>query len=741
MDILRFQHDCYLDIDADPDIPTSLLPIEFVDWFQGSDDPQPPDVSEQQPSRITIFANDDSIELVDNTIPDDVSEGETFTQKVLDEVTEGVIDSEGATTRPSRNVGTWKDGPAMIRKFPIDGEEYEFNFNSQHISDQPAAMIASRPIHSSQPPPQKLSKSSLLECYLLQTPCEYDRKHFEHLHMDIFETKHVDNINDPRVLESYVLSPKTSKYNEDNPSFDMAMKGPFQAEYWEAMRLELNTIAGDFKCWELVPRLPHMNVLPSTWAFKVKRYPDGSVKKFKARFCARGDRQLEGVDYFETWAPVVQWSTIRIVMIIAAKLRYCSAQCDITAAFIHALLPPEEVVYVEQPRGFGKTENHVLRLNRSLYGLKQAPRHFFRYLTDRITKHGLQQSQYDPCLFISSNMMVIVYVDDLLIFAKSDNLIDDFITSMQREEICLRREGTAEGYLGVDTQHIDGKIHLTQSGLSQRIITAMGLTKYSNSCPTPAEVSPLAKDIDGDKASGTINYASIVGMLLYLCGHSRPDLTFAVHQCARYTFAPTRQHEKALLRIGHYLKGTMEKGLILSPSDELHLDCYPDADFAGLWKTENADDPHCVRSRTGFVITLANCPIIWSSKMQTEIALSTMEAEYIALSTACRDLFPVMDKLVEITAILNLPFKSSSNMHVRIHEDNVGALTLGKLEPRRMTPRSKHYAVKYHWFREQLLPRNIELVKIATENQLGDIFTKGLSSIAFRRVRKQLMGW
>ena len=80
-------------------------------------------------------------------------------------------------------------------------------------------------------------------------------------------------------------------------------------------------------------------------------------------------------------------------------------------------------------------------------------------------------------------------------------------------------------------------------------------------------------------------------------------------------------------------------------------------------------------------------------------------------------------------------------MHVRIHEDNVGALTLGKLEPRRMTPRSKHYAVKYHWFREQLLPRNIELVKIATENQLGDIFTKGLGTIAFRRVRKQLMGW
>jgi hypothetical protein len=127
--------------------------------------------------------------------------------------------------------------------------------------------------------------------------------------------------------------------------------------------------------------------------------------------------------------------------------------------------------------------------------------------------------------------------------------------------------------------------------------------------------------------------------------------------------------------------------------------------------------------------------------MQTEIALSTMEAEYIALSTACRDLFPLMDKLSELTSVLNLPFKPGSNMHVRIHEDNVGALTLGQLEPRRMTPRSKHYAVKYHWFREHLGPRNIDLVKIASGDQLGEIFTKGLGAIAYTRVRKQLMGW
>jgi hypothetical protein len=118
-----------------------------------------------------------------------------------------------------------------------------------------------------------------------------------------------------------------------------------------------------------------------------------------------------------------------------------------------------------------------------------------------------------------------------------------------------------------------------------------------------------------------------------------------------------------------------------------------------------------------------------------------MEAEYIALSTACRDLFPLIDKLTEITCILNVTFKPASNLHIRIHEDNAGALVLGKLEPRCMTPRSKHYAVKYHWFCEHLSLRNIDLVKIATQDQLGDIFAKVLGNVAFKRVRKQLMGW
>jgi hypothetical protein len=254
------------------------------------------------------------------------------------------------------------------------------------------------------------------------------------------------------------------------------------------------------------------------------------------------------------------------------------------------------------------------------------------------------------------------------------------------------------------------------------------------------EKAALGKDIDGPPASGQVNYASMIGMLLYL-GHSHPDIAFATHQCACYTFAPKQSHENALKRIGHYLKGTLDKGLVLTPSDDLKIDCYPDADFAGLWNRDDKNDPHCVRSRTGYVICLSDCPVLWISNLQTEIALSTMEAEYVALSASCHDLFPMIDVTNKIFSALHLTLSDTTEMHVKIHEDNVGTLFLGQLEPRRMTPRSKHYAVKYHWFREHLIPQKIQLVKIASTDQLGDIFTKGLDKIAFQRLRKMLMGW
>jgi hypothetical protein len=295
----------------------------------------------------------------------------------------------------------------------------------------------------------------------------------------------------------------------------------------------------------------------------------------------------------------------------------------------------------------------------------------------------------DPCLFIGKHVIVVIYIDDLLFFSKSIDTIDSPISALHDEGIWIRKEGSAEGFFGVNVTHATSSrcITLTQTGLTQCIVEALGLcSRSSTALSTPAESAPLPKDSEGDLASGAFNYAAVVGMLLYLCRHSRPDITFAIHQCACDTFWPTRKHELALICIRHYLKGTIDKGLILSTSDEACIDCFPDSDFAGLYGHEDSQDPHGALSRTSFVILAFGCPVLWKSRLQTEIALSTMEAEYVALSTACKDLFPIVNMVKSLCSTIGLSCESVAQLHIWIHEDNVGVFVLASLEPCRMTP-------------------------------------------------------
>jgi hypothetical protein len=702
----------------------------------------------------------------EGAIPTGVSEGAST---IAD--SEGVHVSEGDTSRyPSRS--TRNQNPVYTAAVALATLPLGM---ALHTWAQPPSSFLNDPRETDYHPNAKLTYGSLDENSLLRTSWESEAAVFSVGYggstlnqpwdvdhdfgidapdpqlarvQSLMEPSLFDPPGDPIIssVQPHVFAAKARANSADNPSYEQAMNGEHRREYYLAAKKELSTLQDDLNCWSVVPWHKRMNVLHSTWAFKCKRYPDGRVKQFKARFCARGDQQQEGIDYFETWSPVVQWTTVRVMMILSVILGLKTHQADITAAFVHATLPPEEEVFIRQPQGFikpGTTKySHVLRLNRALYGLKQAPRHFFKYLATHLIKHGLKQSEYDPCLFIGPDVIAVVYVDDILLYSLKEDPIDRLITQLKDDGIWIRKEDSAAGFLGVDMKHQKGCITLSQTGLIERIITAMGLhSEYSTSKDTPAETSPLPRDINGEPDDSLINYPSVIGMLLYLSGHTRPDISFAVHQCARYTFKPTVRHVKALKRIGRYLKGTRTKGLIMSPSSTLSVDCYPDADFAGLYNTEDAQDPHCVRSRTGFIILLAGVPVLWFSKLQGEIALSTMEAEYIALSQSCKSLFPLLDQIRELGSAVGLPVEEYTNMHVKIHEDNVGALTLGKLEPRRMTPRSKHYAIKYHWFREQIEPRKIKLVKIATKDQLGDMFTKGLGSVPFSYLRSKIMGW
>jgi hypothetical protein len=220
-------------------------------------------------------------------------------------------------------------------------------------------------------------------------------------------------------------------------------------------------------------------------------------------------------------------------MILAIKLNLISIQCDITATFVNGGVPLTETIYVHQPHGFHRSKgDKVLCLKCTLYGLKQSSRYFFKYLTEHLVKQGLSTSNLDPCLIISKSLIVIIYVDGILIYRKSMKEIDHLVENLKQDDIALHKEGMAEGYLGVDIHHQGDKTTLLQVGLTKRIIIALGLdSKYSTPVDTPAETAALASNIDGKEASGSINYASMVGMLLYL-GHSRPDISFATHNCA-----------------------------------------------------------------------------------------------------------------------------------------------------------------------------------------------------------------
>ena len=354
--------------------------------------------------------------------------------------------------------------------------------------------------------------------------------------------------------------------------------------------------------WEVVDRQPWMNVLGSTLVFKKKVYPSGEVRKLKARFCARGDQQIEGVDFFETYAPVVSWNTVRLLLVLSVQFELATRQVDYTAAFVHApidvdpnydqMTPEEQAksgVYVEMPKGF-REPGKVYKLRKSLYGLRQAPRQFFKHLKSNLEHIGFeQQVDIDPCLFISPKVICLVYVDDTLLYARNQQDIDDVIRRLTEERsMTLEIEDEVAGFLGVDIQRdpTTKEVTLTQTGLIDRILQALDVEKLP-AVDTPAD-AVLGKDEFGEPANCSFSYPSVIGMLWCLCGHSRPDLGFAVSQAARFSFNTKRSHELALIRIGQYLKATRNCGLRLKSlqTSKFELDVFVDSDFMGLYGAE-----------------------------------------------------------------------------------------------------------------------------------------------------------
>ena len=576
--------------------------------------------------------------------------------------------------------------------------------------------------------------------------------------------RHYDYVNGT-LGEFHPMALAAAANDADTPNWTQAMNGPHAEGFWEACKLEVKTLE-DMDVWDVVDREDWMEVIPVTFAFRIKRFPSGLVRKLKSRLCVRGDREIENVHYWDTYAPVVNWDTVRFLLILSVQLKLETLQVDYTAAFVHADVqkPPgydamttEEQYkasqFAEMPRGFGQP-GKVLRLKKNLYGKKSAPRLWFQHLKAKLEAVGfVQQIEVDPCLFISDKVICVCFVDDSLLFARNRSDIDDVIAQLTgpKHNMKLEAEDSVAGFLGVhiDRNEATGEITLTQRGLIDRIIDALqieGLPAVS----TPA-TGPLGKDEFGDPPNGTFSCPSVIGMLWYLTKHSRPELSFACSQVARYTFNPKRSHELALIRIGQYLKSTRDKGLILKPTDfdkqGFTMDIYVDSDFCGRFGSDEPTNPDNVRSRAGYVICVNNCPITWNSKLMDPICLSTMMAEYYALSMSMREVLPLRDLVRTVGRGIKIDDKVMSTFKVTIWEDNMGALTLANLDPGHNTPRSRHYDSKVHHFRQYLNresdgPGNqITVESISTERQPADLMTKALDRQTFERLRKLIMGW
>ena len=236
----------------------------------------------------------------------------------------------------------------------------------------------------------------------------------------------------------------------------------------------------------------------------------------------------------------------------------------------------------------------------------------------------------------------------------------------------------------------------------------------------------------------------MVGMLLCLFGNSRLDIAFAVNQAAQFSHDPKDSHAIAIKRIVRYLIETKDCELVFKPSLDWKADCYLDADFCGLWGSEGPNYSNVTKSRTGYVVLLAGCPLSWKSFLQTETSVSMIMAEYMALSTAMRDMLPLKRLVKTIVKVITGDDNVKVITKSDLFEDNNGAVLLATLPW--ITSQSKFFAVKLHFFCEHVKTESnpqdeIHIHKVDTINQLGDILTKGLVENKFRPLRDRLMGW
>lgn len=498
------------------------------------------------------------------------------------------------------------------------------------------------------------------------------------------------------------------------------MAGP-DAEGWKlAMEEELENLRRN-ETWEIVARPIGRTVVKCKWVFKRKLDKDGKFARYKARLVARGYTQVEGIDYKETFCPVIKSKSIRTLLAFSVEQNWQVHQLDITAAYLNGKL--SETVFMEQPplSLHSKPREEVCLLKKSLYGLHQSGREWNICLDKFLKSINLTRSRADPCVYFNkkNDLIIGVYVDDLLVMSKESTTIQKF-----KEDIGAAFEtkdlGEINHLLSIRIQrNKDSSITLDQSTYASELLETTGMSNCKGAS-TPLDPGMRYVQASEDNmlsAAEALKYRQAVGGLLYLSGGTRPDLAFATTYMSQFNNRPSKEHWTGVQHILRYLKQTKNTKLIFQKTGK-SLEVFCDSD----WASDKVDR----RSFSGYVVLLAGGAVSWSSKKQRTTALSTVEAEYIAMCHAAKEVLWFQNFLGEI---FNQQFFT---LPQNILVDNQGAISLARNHV--TSDRNKHIDLRNFFLREKVEENLLIFTYVPSGSNAADMLTK---SVQRKTLQKQ----
>ncbi|SCZ94522.1 BZ3500_MvSof-1268-A1-R1_Chr12-2g03958 [Microbotryum saponariae] len=490
----------------------------------------------------------------------------------------------------------------------------------------------------------------------------------------------------------------------------------------EAAAAEFTAMRDDFKVFTIEPRSsvpPGATIVTSKFVWKTKRNASGEVTGRKARLVAQGNRQRDGIDFSETFAPVARFSSIRCLLALAAANGYHVHQADIDKAYLHGELDHD--IWMTTPRGFDFPSDKVLRLRRSIYGLKQAGRIWNRHIDTSLRNLGYKATGTDHCIYSRIDDQqrphyIALYVDDLLIVSPALDEIERVISGLE-QRYGVKRLGPAEYILGIQIRRLDdGSIALSQERYIMDVLARFHFDTTTRGTTVPMTPGLSLTAIPGQGTERIRSwYLQAIGSLLYISLGTRPDIAFAVSYLSRFANNPGRRHWIAVKHVLRYLRATYRDELLYArgPAKVTGVVGYSDANWGACVDTSI--------STMGYVFYLAGAAVSWSSKRQTRVADSTTDAEYLALSHAGKEAIYLNQLLSELHVC---PIAAA-----HIFTDNEAAAAVAH-DPVR-TSGTRHIRLREHFVRDMVNRGDISLSHVGTADMVADVFTKALGPKIF----------